>query len=194
MAWLYENIRRSKFFIFIFTESVFVDIKCIYFRVFKSPVFVGHAYNSYVCLTRVNARLFGINTDKPTKKFGDMKHTVVNTSFITCYLNTNLHIPCRAPAVSCRANLHIPCRAPAVLRHRHVLRESPRVAKTSRTANRETPRGSRKKLNQGRSPTGRRETADVNSHVPCRVPAVALRSRCQNGMVGVGQGHGMVCV
>ena len=53
----------------------------------------------------------------------------------------------------------LPCR---------VLRESPRVAGKRRTANRETPRGSRKKPNLGRSLTGRRETADVNPHVPCR--------------------------
>jgi hypothetical protein len=60
---------------------------------------------------------------------------------------------------------------------------------------RECPRSSRKKPNLDRSPTGSREAADVNSHMPCRsaLPccAVALRSRFQSGLVGARQGHGM---
>jgi hypothetical protein len=40
---------------------------------------------------------------------------------------------------------------------------------------RETPPVSRKKPNVGSSPTGRRETADVKSHVPCRSPAALCR-------------------
>jgi hypothetical protein len=47
----------------------------------------------------------------------------------------------------------------------HVVRESPRVGGKIRTANRETPRGSRKKPNLGRSSRGRRETANVKSHI-----------------------------
>jgi hypothetical protein len=42
---------------------------------------------------------------------------------------------------------------------------------------RETPPVSRKKPNIGRSPTGRRETADVNSHTPCRSAAALCRGR-----------------
>ena len=84
----------------------------------------------------------------------------------------------------CRVNTHIPCCVPTILRQCRVLRESPRVAAKIRIASRKTPRGSRKKRNLGRSPTGSRETADINSYIPCRahaVPlpccAVALRSR-----------------
>ena len=62
------------------------------------------------------------------------------------------------------ANSHtyhaVPCR---------VLRERPHVVDKIGTANRETPRGSPKKPNLGRS------TADVNSHIPCRAPAVLCR-------------------
>ena len=81
------------------------------------------------------------------------------------------------------------CRAPAVLRQCRVLRESLRVTGNIRTANREISRGSRKKTNLSRSPTGRRETVDVSSRIQCRAPAVALRSRLQSGMVGARQGH-----
>ena len=83
------------------------------------------------------------------------------------YVKTNSH----KPAVPFRANSHMTCCAPAVLRQCRVLRESPRVAGKIRTANRGTPRGGRKKPNVGRSPTGRGETVDVNSHIPCRAPA-----------------------
>jgi hypothetical protein len=38
------------------------------------------------------------------------------------------------------------------------------------------------------------KTADVNSQIPCRASAVALRSRFQSDMVTARQGHGMVCV
>ena len=44
-----------------------------------------------------------------------------------------------------------------------------------RTANRETPRGRRKKPNLGRSPKGRQETADVNLRIPRHVPGVLCR-------------------
>ena len=44
--------------------------------------------------------------------------------------------------------------ASAVLRQCRVLRESPHVAGKFRSANRETPRGCRKKPNLGRSLTG----------------------------------------
>jgi hypothetical protein len=63
---------------------------------------------------------------------------------------------------------------------------------------RETPPVSRKKPNVGRSPTDRRETADVNSHMPCRSPAapmprcaVALGSRFRSGMAGERHRRGM---
>ena len=62
----------------------------------------------------------------------------------------------------------LPCCASAVFRQRCVLRESPRVTGKIRTANREIPRGSRKKPNLSRTPTGRQEMADVNSHITCR--------------------------
>ena len=71
-----------------------------------------------------------------------------------------------------RANSHRPCCAPAVLRQCRVLRKSPRVAGKNRNVNRETSRGSSNKPKLGRSPTGCRETAHVNSHIQCRVPAV----------------------
>ena len=71
-------------------------------------------------------------------------------------IQADSHIPYHAPAVPCRAYSHMPCYAPAVLRQCRVLCESPRVAGKIRTANRETPRGSRKKPNLGRSPTGSR--------------------------------------
>jgi hypothetical protein len=50
--------------------------------------------------------------------------------------------------------------------------------------------------NLTRSLTGRRETADVNSHIPCRAPAVLCRGleKSQSGMVGARQGYGMVCL
>ena len=77
-------------------------------------------------------------------------------------LRADSHISCRARAVRCGANSHIPCCAPAVPQQCRVLRESLRVAGKIRTANRKTPHGSRKKPNLSRSPTGCRETADVN--------------------------------
>jgi hypothetical protein len=62
-----------------------------------------------------------------------------------------------------------------------------------------TPRGNRKKLKAGRSPTCHLWTADVNSHTPCHacaapIPrcAVALSSRFHDGMVVAWQGRGMV--
>ena len=85
-------------------------------------------------------------------------------------VKANSHISCRAPAVPCRANSHMPCCAPAVLREPPSLK-SARSGKI-RTASRETPRGSQEKPNLGRSPTGRQETANVISHVPCRAHAV----------------------
>jgi hypothetical protein len=54
------------------------------FLMSKSPVLVGHACDLPACLTRVNARLFDINTDKPVTEFHDRKHRAVNTSIITC--------------------------------------------------------------------------------------------------------------
>jgi hypothetical protein len=45
-----------------------------------------------------------------------------------------------------------------------------------------------KKPNLGTSSTGRRETADVNSHITRRVPAVALRSRLPSSMIGARYG------
>jgi hypothetical protein len=80
------------------------------------------------------------------------------------------HIPCRAPTVSCRANSHIPCRAPAILRQCRFLLETSSIFGKIRTAYREISRGSRKKTNLDRSPAGRRETVDVNSHITCRAP------------------------
>ena len=90
-------------------------------------------------------------------------------------IKANSHTPYRAPAVSCRANLDMACCAPAVIRKCRVIRESPRVAGKIPTVDRETPHGSRKKPNLGRSPTRRREKTDVNSHIPCRAPAMLCR-------------------
>ena len=72
-------------------------------------------------------------------------------------------LPCRVALIHvCRAVL-----LPSSQQCR-VLRESPRVSGKTRTANREIPRGSRKKPNLGRLLIVRRETADVNLHAPCR--------------------------
>jgi hypothetical protein len=57
-----------------------------------------------------------------------------------------------------------------------------------------TPCGSRKAQNAGRSPTCCLWMADANSHIPCRYPAAALRSRFQKGIFVAQQGNGMVCV
>jgi hypothetical protein len=57
-----------------------------------------------------------------------------------------------------------------------------------------TPRGSRKKPNAVRSPRCSLWTADANSHIPCRSPAVALRGRFQNGIFVAWQENGMACV
>jgi hypothetical protein len=97
-----------------------------------------------------------------------------------------------------KANSHMPYRAHAVPMPRKfthaVLRPCPAVvsfvkfrvvAGKIRTANllptssssnnlRETPPVSRRKPNVARSPTGRRETADVNSHMPYRAHAVPM--------------------
>jgi hypothetical protein len=61
-----------------------------------------------------------------------------------------------------------------------------------------TPRGSRTKLNAGRSPTCHLWTADANSHILCRshaapMPrcAVVLRRRFQNGTVVAWHGNVM---
>jgi hypothetical protein len=43
-------------------------------------------------------------------------------------VNANSHIPCRAPAVPCRANSHMPFYAPASLLLCRVLRQSSRIA------------------------------------------------------------------
>jgi hypothetical protein len=82
--------------------------------------------------------------------------------------------------MSCRVNSHMPSRAPAILRQCHVLRES--------------PRGSRKKPNAGRSPTYRLWTADANSHMPCHAHAAlchglqkSLSERLGRGMAYVNQ-------
>ena len=63
---------------------------------------------------------------------------------------------------------------------------------------RERLRCSRKKPKLGTSPTARRETADVNLHMPCLARAaplsccaMALRNRFQSGMVGARHGCGM---
>jgi hypothetical protein len=48
--------------------------------------------------------------------------------------------------------------------------------------------------NAGTSPTCRLWMADVNSHIPCRSPAVALRGRFQKGIFVAWQGKGMACV
>ena len=67
-----------------------------------------------------------------------------------------------------------PCHA-LCLRECRFLPEIPLLAEKIRTANRESPLGSRKITNLGRSLTGRREAADVNSHIPSRAPAVLCR-------------------
>jgi hypothetical protein len=122
-------------------------------------------------------------------------HCISKTSRIRI-LKANSHVPYRAPAMPCRANSHMPFYELAVLRQWRVFRESPRVYGKIRTANRETPHGSRKKPNLRRSPTGRKEMAGINSHTPSRahaVPlpccAVALGRHLQSDMVGAR--HGM---
>jgi hypothetical protein len=61
-------------------------------------------------------------------------------------------------------------------------------------------RGSRKKRNLGRSPTGRLSTAVGNSHMPFRAPAAPFRDlekflseRHGRSTAGAQHGHGMVC-
>jgi hypothetical protein len=93
--------------------------------------------------------------------------------------------PCRARAVPmpcpCHANSHMPCcvPCPAVSVKVRVVAGKIRTANLLPTPSsnnlRETPPVSRKKPKVGRSPTGRRETADVNSHMPCRSPAALCR-------------------
>ena len=80
------------------------------------------------------------------------------------------------------------CRAPAMSLPRRVLRESPRLAGKIRTANRETPRGSRKKPYLGRS------LIRTHHAVPLSCRTVALKNRLQSGMVGARLGHGIVRV
>jgi hypothetical protein len=70
-------------------------------------------------------------------------------------------MPCCSPAMPCPINSHTPCRTPAILRQYRVLHVS--------------SRGSRKKLNAGRSPTCHLRTADADSHMPCHAPAVMCR-------------------
>jgi hypothetical protein len=62
-------------------------------------------------------------------------------------------------------------------------------------------RGSQKKPNLGRSPTGRFSTSDFNSHVPCGTPAILCRGLEMTlsewhgqSMSGSRHGHGMLCV
>ena len=73
---------------------------------------------------------------------------------------------CRIALIHTHRAMPLPC---------PVLRESPRVVGKIRTANRETPRGNRKEQNLGRSPTGRRKTADVISHIRCRADTMLCR-------------------
>ena len=84
-----------------------------------------------------------------------------------------------------KADSHIP--RPAVRRQCHALREVPRVAGKIQTANRGTPRGSRKKPKLGISPTGSL-SADVNSNIPCRAPAVLCRGLEQSHAKRHGRG------
>ena len=49
--------------------------------------------------------------------------------------------------------------------------------RNSINGSRETPRGSRKKPNLGRSPRGRREAADVSSHISWCAVALLCRGR-----------------
>jgi hypothetical protein len=103
----------------------------------------------------------------------------------------NSHIPCRSHAVpmpfTCRGNTHMLCRDPAIPRQSRVLRESPRCRRKypnyyPATGNSllETPLGSRKKPNAGRSPICRLWTADANSHIPCRSHAVPMSFPCSS--------------
>jgi hypothetical protein len=55
---------------------------------------------------------------------------------------------------------------------------------------RETPPVSRKKPNVGRLLTGRREAADVNSHMPCRSPAAPVPWPCEVAFEAAWQGNG----
>ena len=71
-----------------------------------------------------------------------------------------------------------------MLRQGRVLRVTPRVTGKIRIANRETLRGSRKKPNLCRSATGRRETADVNSHITRRGLEKSRAKRHGRGTVG----------
>jgi hypothetical protein len=111
----------------------------------------------------------------------------------------------------CRVNSHMPCSAPAILRQCRVLRESPHGRReypnciwdwyASGNNFRGTPRGSRKKLNAGRSPKCRLWTADAISHIPCRSHAALCRGlerlhseRHSHGMAWERHGRGMACV
>jgi hypothetical protein len=82
----------------------------------------------------------------------------------------------------------MPCRAPAILRQCCVLHENPRRSWKYPNCSscslrdwyasdniRETPLGSRKKPNAGRSPTCRLWMADVNSHMLCHAHAALCR-------------------
>jgi hypothetical protein len=102
-----------------------------------------------------------------------------------CRVNSNM--PFRAQAVPmpfpCHAmsRLHTPFRAPAIHRQCCVHRES--------------PRGSRKRPNTGRSPTCRLWTADASSHAmpcPCSTPAALYRG--PDKLLSERHGRGMACV
>jgi hypothetical protein len=73
-----------------------------------------------------------------------------------------------------KANSHIPCCS-----HIDIL---PRPCHSLRVPN------------AGKSPTCSLWTAVINSHIPCRSPALALRGRFQNGIFVAWQGNGMGCV
>ena len=73
------------------------------------------------------------------------------------YLLRLIHMPCLCHSPPC-----------------HALRESPRVVGKTRTVNRATPRGSRKKPNLGTSPTGRTDTMPLCMRL---LKATAQRAR-----------------
>ena len=91
----------------------------------------------------------------------------------------NSHMPCHVPAVPCRAALIHTCRAvplPCTCgpRSRPCPSWKSACSRKIPNFNRETPHGSRKKPNLGRSLTDRRETADVffTYTIPCPWRAV----------------------
>jgi hypothetical protein len=98
------------------------------------------------------------------------------------------------PICCAHHTVRLPCRV-ALIHTCRVLRESPRVAAKIVTANPETPHGSRKKPNMGRSPTGR----DRSRHGYGVLCVSQTRSHCVIQMentqsISLATRYGMICV